>query len=76
MSNDDYLVEVYASNETEVQIIKELLEGNDIPCLLKAQSLRVLDTGTFLDTGALKVMVWNSTAEEARKLIQGEEEDA
>jgi hypothetical protein len=74
LNSDDYLVEVFVSNETEAQIIKDLLGRNDIPCLLKAQSLRLIDTGTFLDTGATKVLVWNSMADKARELIQGEED--
>jgi len=68
MSNK--LVEVYKSpTEMEAQIIKGILESNEIPCFLRSN----VGTSPFgITMGDTKVMVWESMAEEARELIEGD----
>jgi hypothetical protein len=60
------MVEVYrAVGEAEATIIKGLLETNGIPCILKSAS------GVFaiLGVGEVRVMVDESMAEEAKRLV-------
>jgi len=67
------LVEVYrAVGEAEAQIIKGLLESNGIPCLLKSNAAPSVHVFTVDGMGEVKVMVRESTAEEAKRLIVGE----
>ena len=67
------LVEVYrAVGEAEAQIIKGLLESNGIPCLLKSNAAPSVHVFTVDGMGEVKVMVKESRAEEAKKLIVGE----
>ena len=69
----DKTVEVYrASGEAEAQVIKGLLESNGIPCLLKSNAAPSVHMFTIDGMGEVKVMVWESVAEEARQLINGE----
>jgi len=64
------LVEVYrAFGEAEALIIKGLLESNDIPCLLKSHAAPSVHVFTVDGMGEYKVMVGESRAEEARRLI-------
>jgi hypothetical protein len=68
------LVEVYiAKGEAEAQIIRGLLESSGIPCLLK--SLAAPSVHVFIGDGMgeVKIMVRESDAEKARKLIGGNE---
>ena len=68
------LVEVYrAVGEAEAQIIKGLLESNGIPCLLKSNAAPSVHVFTVDGMGEVKVMVGESTAEEAKRLIVGGE---
>jgi hypothetical protein len=74
MAKQMKLVEVYrASGEAEALIIKSLLESNGIPCLLKSHAAPSVHVFTVDGMGEYKVMVSESKAEEARRLI-GEKE--
>lgn len=74
MNRSEGLVEVYtARGEAEAQIIKGLLESNGIPCLLKSQAAPSVHAFTVDGMGEVKVMVWDSVAEDARKLIRGKD---
>jgi hypothetical protein len=67
------LVEVYrASGEAEAQLIKGLLESSGIPCLLKSNAALSVHAFVIDGMGEVKVMVDKSTAEEAKKLLSGE----
>ena len=67
------LVEVYrAVGEAEAQITKGLLESNGIHCLLKSNAAPSVHAFIIDGMGEVKVMVWESRAEEARRLIVGE----
>jgi hypothetical protein len=64
------LVEVYrASGEAEALIIKSLLESNGIHCLLKSHAAPSVHVFTVDGMGEYKVMVSESKAEAARRLI-------
>ena len=67
-------MEVYkAAGEAEAQMIKGLLESKGIPCLLRslaAPSVHVFSVGGMAE---VKVLVWGSAAERARRLIRGED---
>ena len=63
-----------AAGEVEAQIIKGLLESNGIPCLLKSLAAPSVHVFTVDGMGEVKVMVWESVAEEAKKLIRGKED--
>jgi len=67
------LVEVYrAKSEAEAQVIKSLLESYDIPCLLKSDAAPSVHIFTVDGMGEVRVLVWESMVDEARKLIKGE----
>jgi hypothetical protein len=67
------LVEVYlARSEAEAQVIRGLLESHGIPCLLKSNAAPSVHVFTVDGMGEVRLMVWEETAEEARKLIAGE----
>ena len=73
MSKIKELVAVYKANgELEAQVIKGLLESNGIQCFLKSHAAPSVHVLTVDGLGEVKVMVLKSMAEEARKLIQGE----
>lgn len=67
------LVEVYrASGELEAQVIKCLLEGYGIPCVLRsnaAPSVHVFSPGVM---GEVMVSVLESRADEAQEIISGQ----
>ena len=68
------MVEVYrAAGEMEAQVIKGLLESYGIPCLLKGDAARTIYGFTVDGLGEVRIMVQESMAEEARRLIKGEE---
>ncbi len=74
MNNSEELVEVYqAAGEAEAQVIKGLLESYGIPCLLKSKAAPSVHVFTVDGMGEVKVMVWESIAEEAKKLIKGKD---
>ena len=73
MSNNDKLVEVYkASNEMEAQVIRGLLESYDIPCFLKSHAAPSVHMFTVDGMGEFKVMVLDSMANRAKKLIKSD----
>ena len=66
------MVEVYrATGEMEAQVVKGLLESYGIPCLLKSDAARSVHTFVVDGMGEVRVMVWESMAEEAKKLVEG-----
>lgn len=68
------LVEVYrARGEAEAQIIKGLLESNGIYCLLKSNAAPSVHVFAVDGLGEVKVMVEESLAEAARRLLGGED---
>lgn len=74
MSEHERFVTVYrAAGEAEAQIIKGLLECHGIPCLLKSSAAPSVHAFTVDGMGEVKVMVWESAAEKASKLIRGKE---
>ena len=74
MTNQMKMVEVYrASGEAEALIIKSLLESNGIHSILKSHAAPSVHVFTVDGMGEYKVMVGESKAEEARRLI-GEQE--
>ena len=65
-------MEVYrASGELEAQLIKGLLESNNIPCVLKSDAAFSVFPFTVDGMGEVKIEVAESMAEEAKKLIGG-----
>ncbi len=67
------LVEVYrARSEGEALVIKSLLEGYDIPCLLQSNAAPSVHIFTIDGMGEVRVLVWESMADDAKKLIEGE----
>ena len=66
------MVEVYrAVGEAEAQIIKSLLESYGIPSMLKSRAAPSVHAFVMDGMGEVRLMVWESTAEEARELIRG-----
>ena len=60
------------AGEAEALIIKSLLESNGIPCLLKSNAAPSVHAFTVDGLGEVEVMVKESRAEEAKRLIGGE----
>ena len=74
MSKKLKLVEVYkALGEAEALIIKSLLESHGIPSILKSHAAPSVHVFTVDGMGEYKIMVHESKAEEAKRII-GEEE--
>ena len=74
MSNSQKMVEVYrAAGEMEAQVIKGLLESYGIPCFLKGDAARTIYGLTVDGLGEVRIMVQESIAEEAKRLIKGKE---
>jgi len=74
LSNSEKMTEVYrAKGEIEAQVIKGLLESYGIPCFLKGDAARTIYGLTVDGLGEVKIMVWESMAEEARRLIERKE---
>ena len=66
------MVEVYrATGEAEAQIIRGLLESNGIHCLLKSNAAPSVHVFAIDGMGEVRVMVGDSVAEKARRLIVG-----
>jgi hypothetical protein len=65
------MIEVYrAAGEAEAYVIKGLLESNGIPCFLKYHTVPAV----FDSIGEVRVMVDDKLAEEAKRLISGEDD--
>ena len=72
MSKQTKMVEVYrATGEAEAQIIRGLLECNGIHCLLKSNAAPSVHVFAIDGMGEVKIMVGESVAEKARRLIVG-----
>jgi len=64
------LVDVYrASGELEAHVIKGLLESNGIPCMLRSDAAFSVHAFTVDGMGEVKVVVLESMAEEARRIV-------
>jgi hypothetical protein len=75
LSKSEKLVEVYkATSEMEAQVIKGLLESCEIPCFLKSHAAPSVHMFTVDGMGEVKVMVLESLADKARKLIKSDED--
>jgi hypothetical protein len=73
LSRYEELVEVYfARNNMEAQVIKSLLEGFDIPCILKSNAAPSVHIFTMDGMAEVRVMVPASLADEAKELIVSE----
>ncbi len=67
------MVEVYrATGEAEAQISRGLQECNGIHCLLKSNAAPSVHVFAIDGMGEVKVMVGDSVAKKARRLIVGE----
>ena len=65
---------VYKTNgEAEAQQIKALLEANDIPCVLRGESVRMTHGFTLDGLGVVRVCVPPDLADRARELIAAAE---
>ena len=74
LSNSEKMVEVYqARGEMEAQVIKGLLESYGIPCFLKSRAAPSVHAFAVDGMGEVKVMVRESMAEEAERLIRGKD---
>ncbi len=72
MSKSERLVEVYrARGEAEANIIKGLLESYGIPCLLRSLAAPSVHAFAVDGMGEVRVMVNESTVNEARELVRG-----
>jgi hypothetical protein len=74
LSKPDSLVEVYhANNEMEAQVIKSLLAGFEIPCILQSNAAPSVHMFTMDGLAEVRVMVPASLADAARELIVSED---
>ena len=65
------MVEVYSANgDLEAQVIKGLLESSDITCLLQPVAVSSLQNILVPGTGGVRIMVPEKSADEARRLIE------
>lgn len=70
------LVEIYkVSGEAAAQIIKGKLESSGIPVVLNSLAAPSVHAFILNGMGEYRIMVPESLAEEARRLIEGEDED-
>jgi hypothetical protein len=73
LSKNEKMVEVYkARTEMEAQIIKGLLESFGIPSYLKSHAAPSVHWFTIDGMAEVRVMVLESMAEEAHRLIKEE----
>ena len=73
MNKNERLVEVYKANsEMEAQVIKGLLESREIPCFLKSHAAPSVHMFTIDGMGEVRVMVLDSMADRAKKLIKSD----
>jgi hypothetical protein len=74
LTRDEEWVEVYfARNNMEAQVIKSLLEGFGIPSLFRSNAAPSVHIFTMDGMAEVRVMVPASLAEEARELINNDE---
>lgn len=73
MAKEERLVEVYtASGEIEARLVEGLLELNGIASILRSDAASSVHPFTVDGMGEVKVMVYGSMADEARRIIGGE----
>jgi hypothetical protein len=73
LTEKNKMVEVYKANsEMEAQVIKGLLESYGIPSLLKSHAAPSVHLFTIDGMGEVKVMVMDSLADRAKRLIMSE----
>ncbi len=66
------MVEVYrASGEIQARVIQGLLQSYQISSVLESNAAGSVHPFTFDGMGEVRVMVWESRFEEAKRLIQG-----
>ncbi len=76
------LVEIYrGSNRMEAEVIKSVLDSFEIPCVIQQVASQtgtpsVTGTGTYGLGGGVRVLVAESSADQARELIKGEIDNA
>jgi hypothetical protein len=71
--SNEKMVEVYkARTEMEAEVIKGLLESFGIPSYFKSNAAPSVHMFTFDGMAEVRVMVLDSMAEEARRLIKEE----
>ena len=71
--SEQKMVEVYrAAGELEAQVIRGLLDGYGIPCLLRSEATGSVFALTVDGMGEVKIMVSESRVEEAKGLIREE----
>lgn len=61
------------NGEAEAQQIKALLEANDIPCVLRGESVRMTHGFTLDGLGVVRICVPPELADRARELIAAAE---
>ncbi len=67
------MVEIYrATGEIEAQVIRGLLESYEIPCLMKSEAAPSVHMFAVDGMGEVRIVVWESMAEEAKLLIRGD----
>jgi hypothetical protein len=67
----DRLIKVYtAHGEMEAQVIKSLLETFSIPSLMQGNAALSMQPFVMDGMGEIKIMVAETKAEEARKIIE------
>lgn len=62
-----------SASEMEAQVIKGLLESYGIPCLLQSNAAPSVHVFTVNGMGEVRIMVWDSMLERAKKLIKGKD---
>ena len=73
MSKQVKIVEVYcAAGEGEAQVIKGLLESSGIHCFLSSNAAPSVHVFAIDGLGEVRIMVLESVAEKAMRLIRGE----
>jgi hypothetical protein len=69
------MIRVYtAKGELEAQVIKGLLESYGIACLLQSHAASSVHTFAIDGMGEVRVMVSEKAADEARRLIEANED--
>lgn len=76
MEQDDRLTTIYrAANQIEAELIKGLLESNDIPALLKYESVGQVYGLTIDGLGQVDVQVPQKYAQDAENLLTSMPQD-
>ena len=72
MSKGQKMVEVYrATGEAEAQVIRGLLESYGVPSIIQSNAAPSVHMFAVDGMGEFRVMVWESAAAEAGRLIAG-----